>query len=429
MKNLQKINLSLSNIKINEEVSQKANKAYQDLINKSGKGNDFLGWLNLPYDINKSEIKDIESFANDFKKAKDFIVVIGIGGSYLGAKAVIDALSDNFSNFKNNDNPKIIFAGQNLSSDYLSDIIELLQDKSFGIVVISKSGTTTEPAIAFRLLRKLLLSKFGKEETQKRIVAITDKNKGSLLQLAKIENFRTFEIADDIGGRYSVLSPVGLVPIALAGFNILELINGAKSKETELLSTSENEAVKYAIARNSLYNENKIIEILINYNPKLSSFNEWWKQLFGESEGKEGKGIFPASVNFTTDLHSLGQFIQEGKKQIFETIISINKPKYDIKITETEDNLDKLNYLSGKFIDYINKMAEKGTHQAHLSGNVPIMKIEIPELNEFYLGQLIYFFEFSCAISGYILGVNPFNQPGVEEYKKNMFILLEKPNN
>ena len=426
---MQNLKIDIPKINIDKQISDLSDKAYQELINKTGKGNDFLGWLDLPHKTKTDFLNEIKNFTNDFKKDKDFIVVTGIGGSYLGAKAVINALSDNFAYLKQQKNPKIIFAGQNLSSDYLTDLLNLLQDKSFGIVVISKSGTTTEPAIAFRLLHNLLKEKYNADDIKNRIIAITDEKKGALRKLANKNNFKTYIIPDDIGGRFSVLTPVGLVPIALAGFDILKIIEGAKNIADELLNNTANVAVKYAQIRNSLYRQNKNIEILVNYNPKLSSFAEWWKQLFGESEGKDDKGIFPASVNFTTDLHSLGQYIQEGKKQFFETIISVEKPSNDISIPTTQDNLDNLNYLSVKTVNFVNKMAELGTYNAHTSGNVPIIKITIPELNEYNLGLLIYFFEFSCAVSGYILDVNPFNQPGVEEYKKNMFKLLQKPLN
>lgn len=426
---MQNLKIDIPKINIDKQISDLSDKAYQELINKTGKGNDFLGWLDLPHKTKTDFLNEIKNFTNDFKKDKDFIVVTGIGGSYLGAKAVINALSDNFAYLKQQKNPKIIFAGQNLSSDYLTDLLNLLQDKSFGIVVISKSGTTTEPAIAFRLLHNLLKEKYNADDIKNRIIAITDEKKGALRKLANKNNFKTYIIPDDIGGRFSVLTPVGLVPIALAGFDILKIIEGAKNIADELLNNTANVAVKYAQIRNSLYRQNKNIEILVNYNPKLSSFAEWWKQLFGESEGKDDKGIFPASVNFTTDLHSLGQYIQEGKKQFFETIISVEKPSNDISIPATQDNLDNLNYLNVKTVNFVNKMAELGTYNAHTSGNVPIIKITIPELNEYNLGLLIYFFEFSCAVSGYILDVNPFNQPGVEEYKKNMFKLLQKPLN
>ncbi len=424
---MQKVTIDFPKIEQDNKLVTLANTAYKKIITKTGEGSNFLGWVDLPLKTEKNSLKEIQNTATDFKKNKDFIVVVGIGGSYLGAKAIIDALSDNFSNLKQEKTTKIIFAGQNLNPDYLSDLINLLKNKSFGIVVISKSGTTTEPAIAFRLLYNLLKQKYNKIEIKNRIIAITDKEKGSLRELANQENFKTFIIPDDIGGRFSVLTPVGLLPISLAGFDIFKIIDGAKNIATELLNNTQSAAVKYAQIRNYLYNNGKTVEILVNYNPKLNSFAEWWKQLFGESEGKNQKGIFPASVIFTTDLHSLGQYIQDGKKQIFETIISIEKPNNDITIPKNKKDSDNLNYLSEKKISYINKMAELGTYTAHKNGEIPIIKINIPQINEYNIGQLIYFFEFSCAISAYMLGVNPFNQPGVEEYKKNMFKLLNKP--
>ena len=400
------------------------------LRNKTGQGNDFLGWLDLPKNITQDELNDIKNTSEKLRKQSEVIIVIGIGGSYLGAKAVIEALSGQFDHLKNKgDNPLILFAGQNLSEDYHFELLDFLSHKDFSIIAISKSGTTTEPAIAFRLLKKELEKRFGKKEAATRIVAITDASKGALRNMANQEAYKSYVIDDDIGGRYSVFSPVGLLPIACAGFNIDELINGAKSMYH--LSSNDrfenNPAFQYAAIRNVLYNQNKTIEILVNYNPKLNYISEWWKQLYGESEGKESKGIFPASVSFSTDLHSLGQYIQEGKRNLFETVISVEKTKYSLAIPSDEDNFDKLNYLEGKSIDYVNKMAELGTALAHIDGNVPNIKITIPEINEHFIGQLLYFFEVSCALSGYLLGINPFDQPGVEAYKKNMFALLEKP--
>ncbi len=400
------------------------------LRNKTGQGNDFLGWLDLPKNITQDELNDIKNTSEKLRKQSEVIIVIGIGGSYLGAKAVIEALSGQFDHLKNKgDNPLILFAGQNLSEDYHFELLDFLSHKDFSIIAISKSGTTTEPAIAFRLLKNELEKRFGKKEAATRIVAITDASKGALRNMANQEAYKSYVIDDDIGGRYSVFSPVGLLPIACAGFNIDELINGAKSMYH--LSSNDrfenNPAFQYAAIRNVLYNQNKTIEILVNYNPKLNYISEWWKQLYGESEGKESKGIFPASVSFSTDLHSLGQYIQEGKRNLFETVISVEKTKYSLAIPSDEDNFDKLNYLEGKSIDYVNKMAELGTALAHIDGNVPNIKITIPEINEHFIGQLLYFFEVSCALSGYLLGINPFDQPGVEAYKKNMFALLEKP--
>ncbi len=408
------------------EFEKKAQNANQSLINKTGEGNDFLGWVNLPAEITENLISDIENTVNSLKNEIMFMVIIGIGGSYLGSKAIIDALSDNFSMVKSKPGQiKVLFAGQNLSEDYLYELREFLSDKSYGLTVISKSGTTTEPAVAFRILKNDIEQKYGKNEARKRIIAITDKEKGALKQLARKEGYKTYIIPDDVGGRFSVLTPVGLFPIALAGFNIRELIKGALKIQNETL-TKGNIAETYALVRNLLYHNGFTNEIMVNYNPKLSFLSEWWKQLYGESEGKNGKGIFPAAVNFTTDLHSLGQYIQDGKRNLFETLISVEKTKYKIVLESQEDDSDNLNYLSGKRIEEINKSAEEGTLMAHIDGGVPIIKIEIPEISEFFLGELIYFFEKACGISGYILGVNPFDQPGVEAYKKNMFKILGK---
>ncbi|HAF28828.1 MAG TPA: glucose-6-phosphate isomerase [Bacteroidales bacterium] len=402
----------------------------EQLLKKTGKGNDFLGWINLPQTISKEHLLEINDTAKHLAAISEYIVVIGIGGSYLGAKAVLEALTGQFDHLKHkNKNPQILFAGHNLSEDYHYELLDFLQDKKYSIIVISKSGTTTEPAIAFRLLRKDLETRLGKQEASKRIVAITDASIGALRNMADQENYKSFIIDDDIGGRYSVLSPVGLLPIACAGYNIEELIAGAKSMLdiSQQDSFDENPVYQYAAIRHALYSENKTTEILANYDPRLTFISEWWKQLFGESEGKENKGIFPASVSFTTDLHSMGQYIQEGLRNIFETVISIEKTKFNIQIPHDEDNFDKLNFLAGKPIDFVNKMAELGTTLAHIDGNVPNIKIILPEISEWYIGELIYLFEKSCAISGYLLGINPFDQPGVEAYKKNMFALLEKP--
>ncbi len=418
----------VSNFVTEDEILKFASKTFESnkaLHNKSGQGNDFLGWVDLPNEINN--LKEINELAENIRKNAEVVVVIGIGGSYLGAKAVIDALSGNFGNEKG---AEIVYAGHNIGEDYLFELIDYLKDKTWAITVISKSGTTTEPAIAFRLLKNELEKKYGKENAVKRIVAITDAKKGALRQLADNEGYKTFVIPDDVGGRYSVLTPVGLLPIAIAGFDIDELVNGARymfEKVSDKLDYEQNIASQYAAVRNALYNKGKTTEILVNYNPKLHYIAEWWKQLYGESEGKENKGIFPASVDFTTDLHSMGQYIQEGLRTIFETVISVKSPDYELKVPEDTENLDKLNYLAGKRIDEINKMAELGTSIAHIDGGVPNIRIELPKINEFYIGQLIYFFEKACGISGYLLGVNPFNQPGVEAYKKNMFALLEKP--
>jgi glucose-6-phosphate isomerase len=401
------------------------------LHEKTGKGNEFLGWLNLPSEISDEHIRDIEETARLLQEKTDIVVVVGIGGSYLGAKSFIEALSHSFYHLRNNnDMPLVLFAGQNIGEDYSYELLEVLQDKKYGIIVISKSGTTTEPAIAFRILKENLEEKVGKDGAKDLIVAITDKQKGALRTLATERGFKSFIIPDDVGGRYSVLTPVGLLPIAVAGFNIRSFIDGAKRMEkiTGLdMEFNDNPAAVYAAIRNVLYDHGRKIEILANYEPKLMYLAEWWKQLYGESEGKEGKGIFPASVNLTTDLHSMGQYIQEGERLLMETVISVKDTNQQVLIPNDEDNLDKLNYLTGKNIDYVNKMAELGTMLAHVDGGVPNIRIEMPALNEYYLGQLMYFFEKACAISGYILGVNPFDQPGVEAYKKNMFALLEKP--
>ena len=399
------------------------------LENGAGKGNDFLGWLHLPSSITEAMLDEIQKTADDLRSKCEVVVIIGIGGSYLGAKAVIDALSGAFDNLSNK-KPAIVYAGHQIGEDYLHELSEFLKGKSFGIINISKSGTTTEPALAFRLLRIQLEKTVGIAEAQKRIVAITDKARGALRTLATQEGYKTFVIPDDVGGRFSVLTPVGLLPIAVAGINIRQLISGAVDMEKATgagVPFAENLAAIYAAVRNELYKQGKKIEILANFNPKLHYVAEWWKQLYGESEGKENKGIFNAAVDFTTDLHSMGQWIQEGERIIFETVLSVAQTKYIVEISREEADLDGLNYLAGKRVDYVNKMAELGTQQAHVAGGVPNIRIEIPELNEYYLGQLLYFFEKACGISGYMLGVNPFDQPGVEAYKKNMFALLGKP--
>ncbi|HPS13613.1 MAG TPA: glucose-6-phosphate isomerase [Prolixibacteraceae bacterium] len=400
------------------------------LHNKTGRGSDFLGWVNLPNEISESFIQDIEDTASKIRsKNIDIYVVIGIGGSYLGAKAVIDALSNSFSHLKG-DKPAILFAGQNIGEDYLAELRDLLQTKEWAICVISKSGTTTEPAIALRILKQDLEDRYGKQEAQSRICAITDASKGALKTLANEEGYKTYVIPDNVGGRYSVLTPVGLIPIAVAGFDIRALVQGAKDmfKATSAqVKFEENIACQYAAARHILYTEGKKIEILVNFQPKLHYVAEWWKQLYGESEGKNGKGIFPASVDFSSDLHSMGQYIQEGERILFETVVSVEKPEREVLIPEDKANLDKLNFLAGKRVDYVNKMAELGTQIAHVDGDVPNIKVEMERIDEYNLGQLIYFFEKACGISGYLINVNPFDQPGVEAYKKNMFALLEKP--
>lgn len=395
----------------------------------TGKGNDFLGWLHLPSSITSEVFEEIEQTAQKLRSECEAVVVVGIGGSYLGAKAVIDALSNPFDAMENQ-KPVILYAGHNISEDYLYELAGYLKNKSFGIINISKSGTTTEPALAFRILKNLLEKSVGKIKTKERIIAITDASRGALRTLADKEGYKTFIIPDDVGGRFSVLTPVGLLPIAVAGIDIRQLIAGAVSMEKACgieIPFFENIAAIYAATRNELYKKGKKIEMLANFSPTLHFVAEWWKQLYGESEGKEHKGIFPASVDFTTDLHSMGQWIQDGERSIFETVISVAQPRYKTEIPFDEQDLDGLNFLAGKRVDFVNKMAELGTQLAHVDGGVPNIKIELPELNAYYLGQLIYFFEKACGISGYLLGVNPFDQPGVEAYKKNMFALLDKP--
>ena len=406
-----------------------AHSANALLESGNGKGNDFLGWLHLPSSIDNPVINDIQKTADLLRSKCEVVAVIGIGGSYLGAKAVIEALSGAFDSLLSK-KPLVVYAGHTIGEDYLHELSEFLASKQFGIINVSKSGTTTEPALSFRILREQLESAVGKEEAKHRIVAITDAARGALRSLANKEGYKTFVIPDDVGGRFSVLTPVGLLPIAVAGIDIKQLIAGAVSMEKATgtdVAFENNPAAIYAVTRNLLYQQGKKIEILANFNPKLHYVSEWWKQLYGESEGKEHKGIFPASVDFTTDLHSMGQWIQEGERTIFETVISIANPKYRLEVPKDEEDLDGLNYLAGKRVDYVNKMAELGTQIAHVDGGVPNIKIELPELNEQYLGALLYFFERACGISGYMLGVNPFDQPGVEAYKKNMFALLKKP--
>ncbi len=402
--------------------------ALEKVENGTGAGNDFLGWVNLPSSTPASLIEDIENVAKSLRENCEVVVAIGIGGSYLGAKAVIEALSDSFAAYRQGGAPKVLFAGQNIGEDYLYELQDFLKGKKFGIIVISKSGTTTEPAIAFRVLKEQLESELGKAEASKRIIAITDAKRGALRQLATEEGYKTFVIEDNVGGRFSVLTPVGLLPIAVAGFDIKALMAGAVEMENATKEACEsNPSFLYAITRNALYNAGKKIEIMVNYNPKLHYFGEWWKQLYGESEGKDHKGIFPAAVDNSTDLHSMGQWIQDGERIIFETVLSVEEQKHTLTIPSDEANLDGLNYIAGKRVDQVNKMAELGTRIAHVDGGVPNMLVTIPALEERYLGQLIYFFEKACGISGYILDVNPFNQPGVEDYKRNMFALLEKP--
>ncbi|MDI9606325.1 MAG: glucose-6-phosphate isomerase [Bacteroidota bacterium] len=413
--------------------SEQADACNQALHDGSREGSDFLGWVSLPSSITDNLLREVEEAAALLRARCEVVVVVGIGGSYLGARAVIEALTSSFDWLQESEkrqNPVVLFAGINLSEDYLYELTRYLNNKQFGIIHISKSGTTTEPAIAFRLLKEQMENRVGKEEAKKRIVAITDSTKGALRTLANSEGYKTFVIPDDVGGRYSVLTPVGLLPIAVAGIDIRSLVAGAQEIEKATgpgTSFAHNLPAIYAVIRNELYRRGKKIEVLVNYHPKLHYLAEWWKQLYGESEGKELKGIFPAAVDFTADLHSMGQWIQEGERTLFETVISIQQPNREVRIPNEERNLDGLNYLAGKRVYEVNKMAELGTQVAHVDGGVPNLLIELPKLNEKYLGQLIYFFEKACGISGYLLGVNPFNQPGVEAYKKNMFALLEKP--
>ena len=412
-----------------EALEQKTKAALEALEHGTCPGNDFLGWLHLPSSITSDFLQEIQRTADDLRASCDAIVVAGIGGSYLGARAVIEALNNSFAWLKQT-SPAIIFAGNNIGEDYLAELSEFLKDKRFGVINISKSGTTTETALTFRLMKKQCEEQRGKEEAKKVIVAITDANKGAARAAATKEGYKTFVIPDNVGGRFSVLTPVGLLPIACAGFDICQLVQGATVMEKVCahdVPFADNPAAQYAAIRNALYNSGKKIEILVNYQPKLHFMSEWWKQLYGESEGKDKKGIFPASVDFTTDLHSMGQWIQDGERSIFETVISIDTPNRQLLFPEDEENLDGLNFLAGKRVDEVNKMAELGTQLAHIDGGVPNIRITIPQLNEFYIGQLIYFFEIACGISGNILGVNTFNQPGVEAYKKNMFALLNKP--
>ena len=415
-------------IEKNASLAKKCNEA---LHKGKGKGNDFLGWLNLPSSISENQIKDIEATAHAFRQKCEVVVVVGIGGSYLGSRAVIEALNSSFDWLqRDRKNPVIVYAGNNIGEDYISELMTYLGDKQFGIINISKSGTTTEPALAFRILKRELESSVGKEEAKKRIVAVTDAARGALFTLAKKEGYKMYVIPDDVGGRFSVLTPVGLLPIAIAGVDIRLLIEGAvymEEQTTPDIPFEKNIAEIYAVTRNELYKKGKKIEILANYNPKLHFIAEWWKQLYGESEGKEHKGIFNASVDFTSDLHSMGQWIQEGERTIFETVLSIANPGKTVYVPADDEDLDGLNFMRGRRVDYVNKMAELGTQLAHVDGGVPNIKIELPELSAYYIGQLLYFFEKACGISGYILDVNPFNQPGVEAYKKNMFALLNKP--
>ena len=408
-----------------------AEAALEKLEKGTGEGSEYTGWMDLASKTDSGLIAEIKQTADLLRKECDVVVVAGIGGSYLGARAVIEALSDSLAQLKNDGkDPVILFAGHNISEDYLYELTEYLKGRRFGVINISKSGTTTETALAFRLLKKQCEEQRGKDTARRVIVAVTDASRGAARACADKEGYRSFIIPDNVGGRFSVLTPVGLLPVAVAGFDIEELIKGAADMESLTSSKTlfgDNIAAVYAAARNALYRKGKKIEIMVNYQPKLHYFSEWWKQLYGESEGKEGKGIYPSSVDFSTDLHSMGQWIQEGERTIFETVLSVDKVQHRVSVPSDADNMDGLNYLAGKRVDEINKMAELGTQLAHVDGGVPNIRITIPELKEYWLGQLIYFFEKACGISGYMLGVNPFNQPGVEAYKSNMFALLNKP--
>jgi glucose-6-phosphate isomerase len=421
-----------------EFVSKKQINAFQgkiisghhQLLDKAGKGNDFMGWVDLPSSISNEFLDEIKADADRLSAKAEVFVVIGIGGSYLGSRAVIEALQHQFSSLVNTGRPKIVYAGQNISEDYMADLIDVLDKYEYAVTVISKSGTTTEPALAFRIIKNHLEAKYGKAEAASRIIAITDKSRGALKTLSTNEGYKTYVVPDDVGGRYSVLTPVGLLPIAVAGFDIYALVAGAVEMEKFNRTTADigqNPIALYAATRNALYQSGKTIEIMVNYLPTLYFVTEWWKQLYGESEGKENKGIFPAGVSNTTDLHSMGQYIQEGLRNIFETVLSVGSSKHKISIPSDDGDLDGLNYITEKTITEVNYFAELGTAIAHVDGKVPNIRISIPELNETNLGQLIYFYEFACGLSGFLLDVNPFDQPGVEAYKANMFALLGKP--
>ncbi|NBJ06501.1 glucose-6-phosphate isomerase [Alistipes sp. Z76] len=426
-----KLDIAKSGVTVDEGMMARAQQANALLHSGEGEGNDFLGWVNLPSSIDAEQIAAIEAQAAQLRAKAEVVICIGIGGSYLGAKAVIEAMNDSFEYLhRKHANPTVVFAGQNISEDYTYELLEAVKDYSIAAIVISKSGTTTEPAIAFRIIKAEIEKRYGKADAATRIVAVTDKARGALKTLATNEGYPTFVIPDDVGGRFSVLTPVGLLPLAVAGVDIKALVAGAVEMEKATAAdvpVEENLSAIYAIARNALYESGKKTEILGSYEPKLQYVAEWWKQLYGESEGKDGKGIFPASVTLTADLHSMGQYIQEGERTLFETIISVAEAKHTVKVEADAENLDGLNFLAGKRISEINKMAELGVQLAHIDGGVPNIRVEIPAIDEKSIGALIYFFEKACGISGYILGVNPFNQPGVEAYKKNMFALLDKP--
>ena len=429
--NALKLDITKSGVTITPDMEKAALEANALLYSGKGAGNDFLGWVHLPSSISAADIEAIEAEAARLRAKADVVICIGIGGSYLGAKAVLEAMSDPFRLLhKAPQGPTLLFAGQNISEDYIHEMLEAVKEHSIAAIVISKSGTTTEPAIAFRIIKAEIERRYGKREAAERIVAVTDKARGALKTLATQEGYPTFIIPDDVGGRFSVLTPVGLLPLAVAGVNIGELVRGAREMEHatgEDVPFAENPSALYAVVRNELYRQGKRIEILGSYEPKLQYINEWWKQLYGESEGKDGKGLFPASVTLTADLHSMGQYIQQGERILLETIISVAKPAHEVRIESDAENLDGLNYLAGKRISEVNRMAELGVQMAHLDGGVPNLRVEIPAIDEHAIGGLLYFFEKACGISGYLLGVNPFNQPGVEAYKKNMFALLEKP--
>ena len=415
-----------------EYMSGLAAQAKEKLLSKTGAGNDFLGWIDLPVDYDKEEFARIKKAAEKIREDSEVLLVIGIGGSYLGARAAIEFLGHSFAHIVSKEirkSPEIYYVGNSISSTYIKDLIDVVGDRDFSINMISKSGTTTEPAIAFRVFKEILEKKYGKEEAAKRIYATTDRAKGALKNLATEEGYETFVVPDDVGGRFSVLTAVGLLPIAVSGADIDKLMEGAAAGRKAAIENdfAENDAMQYAAIRNILHRKGKSVEVLANYEPSLHYVSEWWKQLYGESEGKDQKGIFPASVDLTTDLHSMGQFIQDGSRIMFETVLNVEKSREEIIINEEPVDLDGLNYLAGKNVDFVNKSAMNGTILAHTDGNVPNLMVKIPEQNEFYLGELFYFFEFACGVSGYLLGVNPFNQPGVESYKKNMFALLGKP--
>ncbi len=426
-----KLDVSKSGVVFTDQIKKQAEAANSLLTSKTGAGNDFLGWVNLPSSISAEQIAEFKVQAAKLKAKAEVIVCIGIGGSYLGAKAVLEAMSDSFKLLhRKQEEPIVLFAGQNISEDYTCELLAALKEYSIAAIVVSKSGTTTEPAIAFRIIKAEIEKRYGKEDAAERIVAVTDKSRGALKTLATNEGYPTFVIPDDVGGRFSVLTPVGLLPLAAGGVDIAELVRGAQDMEKATgsdVAFDDNLAAIYAATRSSLYDAGKKIEILASYEPRLQYFAEWWKQLYGESEGKEGKGLFPASVTLTADLHSMGQYIQEGERNLFETVISVESPLQKCAIEAEEANLDGLNFLAGKSLTEVNHMAELGVTLAHVDGGVPNVRMVIPQISEYYIGQLIYLFERACGISGYLLGVNPFDQPGVEAYKGNMFALLEKP--